>query len=52
MKFVKPWNAQWHSTTEVNRSIYSESPDQNPEDLFYVLLAGNVPPSYALMRGI
>ena len=27
---------------EVNRSIYSESPDQNPEDLFYVLLAGNV----------
>lgn len=28
---------------EVNRSIYSESPDQNPEDLFYVLLAGNVP---------
>ena len=25
-------------------SIYSESPDQNPEDLFYVLLAGNVPP--------
>lgn len=29
---------------EVNRSVYSESPDQNPEDLFYVLLAGNVPP--------
>ena len=46
---------------EVNRSIYSEGPDQiyssiificlqwiashqNPEDLFYVLLAGNVPP--------
>lgn len=25
-------------------SIYSESPDQNPEDLFYIPLAGYVPP--------
>ena len=25
-------------------SIYSESPDQNPKDLFYVLFAGYVPP--------
>ena len=25
-------------------SIYSGSPDQNPEDLFYVPLAGDVPP--------
>lgn len=44
MKFVKTVNAQWHSTTKSIRSVYSESPDQNPEDLFYVLLAGNVPP--------